>query len=185
MKKILSMMIVMAMVFSLVACGKSTSDEAANVAPMDVLTKVWETYKEDEKFAAGGGDPNNMVTDAPGAFDVADVENLDVMLGFPQNSAALLEDAASLMHMMNANIFTAGAYRVSEVNEVEMLIADLQDNIMNRQWICGFPDTLIIAKVGGNTLVSAFGDAEVVDTFKTKLLEVYGDAEVVCEESLS
>ena len=184
MKRFLAMMLVAAMMLSLVACGKDASKGAADVTPLDALTKVWETYGEDEMFFAMGGDMNNIVDNAPGAYDVADVEGLDAVLGFPQASVALIDEAASLVHAMNANTFTAGAYHVTDDSEVEMLIEDLKDNIMNRQWMCGFPDTLIIVKVGGSTLVSAFGNAEIIETFKTKLLEVHEGAEVVCEESL-
>ena len=108
MKRILTMLLALAMVFSVAACGKKSND-GANDKPVDVLTKVWDTYKDDEKFAAGGGDANNMVMDGPGKYDVSDVEGLDAQLGFPQASVALIDDAASLVHMMNANTFTAGA----------------------------------------------------------------------------
>ena len=184
MKKILTMLLALAMMFSVAACGKKSND-GANDKPVDVLTKVWDTYKDDERFAAGGGDANNMVMDGPGKYDVSDVEGLDAQLGFPQASVALIDDAASLVHMMNANTFTAGAYYVSDANEVELLVEDMKDNIMNRQWICGFPDTLIIVGIGDNTVVSAFGNAEVIDTFETKLLSVYEGAKVLCEESLN
>ena len=185
MKKLLAGLLVLAMVFSITACGKKSSDEASNDAPLDVLTKVWEKYEDDEKFAAGGGDANNMVMDGPGKYDISDVEGLDVQLGFPQSSAALIDDAASLVHMMNANTFTAGVYHLSDSNEVELFVEDLKDNIMNRQWMCGFPDTLIIVKVGDSTVVSAFGNADTIEIFQKKLLLVYEDAEVYCEESLS
>ena len=183
MKNFLTMLLALAMVFSVAACGKKSND-GANDKPVDVLTKVWETYKDDEKFSAGGGDANNMVMDGPGKYDVSDVEGLDTQLGFPQASVALIDDAASLVHMMNANTFTAGAYYVSDANEVELLVEDMKDNIMNRQWICGFPDTLLIFGVGDNTVVSAFGNEEVVETFEKKLLSVYEDAKVLCEEDL-
>ena len=183
MKRILTMLLALAMVVSVVACGKKSND-SANDKPVDVLTKVWATYKDNEKFAAGGGDAEHTVMDGPGQYDISDVEGLDAQLGFPQASVALIDDAASLVHMMNANTFTAGAYYVSDVNEVEMLVEDMKDNIMSRQWICGFPDTLIIIGVGDHTVVSAFGNEDVVETFEEKLLSVYDDAEVLCEEDL-
>ena len=183
MKKILTMLLALAMVFSVAACGKKSND-GANDKPVDVLTKVWGGVVEDCVNAVGG-DANNMVTDGPGNYDVSDVEGLDAQLGFPQASVALIDEAASLMHMMNANTFTAGAYHVSDVNEVELLVEDMKDNIMNRQWICGFPDTLVVFGIGDNTVVSAFGNAEVIDTFEKNLLSVYDGAKLLCEESLN
>ena len=100
-------------------------------------------------------------------------------------SIALIDDAASMMHAMNQNTFTAGAYHVANAGDVEMLISDLEDNIMNRQWMCGFPDTLVIVKVDANTLVSAFGEATNIENFKNKLTAAYSGAEVVSEQSLA
>ena len=50
MKKILTRLLVLAMEFSITACGKKASDGASNDTPLDVLTKVWEKYEDDEKF---------------------------------------------------------------------------------------------------------------------------------------
>lgn len=183
MKKLLAMLLAGTMMFSVTACGNSGSKE--DVAALDALTAVWDTYEENEMFAARGGDWNNVVDNAPGTFDITDAETLDSELGFPQSSTALIDEAASLIHMMNANTFTAGAFHVTDESEMEMLVEDLKDNILNRQWMCGFPDTLIIAEVGENTLVSAFGNAELIENFKEKITTVYEDAEIVCEESLA
>ncbi|MBR3599435.1 MAG: hypothetical protein IKL53_06085, partial [Lachnospiraceae bacterium] len=131
-----------------------------------------------------GGDYNNSVMDAPGAFNVSDVESLDAMLGVPADAASYVDDAASMMHMMNANTFTAGAYRVTDAANQQDFCDKLKDNIMNRQWMCGFPDTLIIVSIGDNYVVSAFGNAEIIDTFKTKLTAEYPMSKIVYEESL-
>ena len=188
MKKILALVLSAAMVMSLTACGSKGTSTGSNSeitdSPVEVLTKVWDTYGENDKFFAMGGDMNNVVDNAPGAYDVADAEGIDSVLGYPQASVGMIDEAASLVHAMNANTFTAGAYNVTETDEVEMLISDIEDNISNRQWMCGFPDTLIIVKIGSNMVVTAFGEAEIIDNFKEKLLEVYEGAEVSVEKSL-
>ena len=50
--------------------------------------------------------------------------------------------------------------------------------------MCGFPDTLLIASVGDEYIVSAFGKAQNMENFKTKLLKQYEEAEVIYEENL-
>ena len=50
--------------------------------------------------------------------------------------------------------------------------------------MCGFPETLIIVQVGDSYLVSAYGNGELIENFKTKLVNTYAYAEVVVEESL-
>ena len=150
-----------------------------------ILQSIWSAYEEENKFAAGGGDSANMMMDEPGAFDVNNTEELDATLGFPTDYADKIDDAASLMHMMNANTFTAGAYHVSDAANQQTVVDSLKENIMNRQWMCGFPDTLIVAKVGGEYVVSAFGNAEIIENFKNKLSETFSLTDIVYEESLT
>ena len=54
---------------------------------------------------------------------------------------------------------------------------------MARQWMCGFPDKLVIATLG-NYVVSCYGAEDLVDTFRDKLIAAYADAAVVCDEPI-
>lgn len=152
----------------------------------DVLNKVWDTFAEDQKFAAMGGDFNTPVDGAAGLFNIEDVENLSFMLYIPVDNVAMIDEAASLMHAMNANTFTGGAFHLTDAANAETLTTALKDNIMSTQWMCGFPDKLMIFTVNGEYVVSAFGNAEIMENFKTGLMEVYGDAaELVVEENIA
>ncbi len=184
MKKIISLMMAALMLFSFAACGQSDSN-SLDVDALGVLSGTWAAYKDDEKFPAAGGDMNNSVMEEPGKFDTADAENLDAMLGVPSSVAENIDNAASLMHMMNANTFTCGSYQLKEGADMETFTTALKDNIMNRQWMCGFPDTLIVVTLSDSHVVAAFGNAEIIETFKTKLTAAYDNAEVVFEESLA
>ena len=197
MKKKIAMLMCAVFMMTTIGCGGSENtadngktEENAAVAVLDVadsaelLTNVWNTYEEADKFPIGGGDYENMVSDSVGAFDVTKTEDLDSLLGMPADGAGMIDDAASMMHMMNANTFTAGAYHLSDASNQQALADLLKDNIMNRQWMCGFPDTLLIASVG-DYMVSAFGNAEIMETFKTKLQAQYEVTEVIYEESLT
>lgn len=151
---------------------------------VSVLNAIWATYEDANKFAAAGGDSQNMVMDEPGAFDVTNTEELDATLGFPTEYADKIDDSASLMHMMNANTFTAGAYHVTNADDITAVCDALKESIMNRQWMCGFPETLIIVTVDDNYVISAFGNGQIIETFKNKISGVYSNATVVYEESL-
>ena len=188
MKKFISIMMAAVMMLSLTACGGESKDKGskldADTNAVTVLETVWQTYGDDEKFPAAGGDMNNSVMDAPGTFDTADQENLDATLGVPAGIAENIDNAASLMHMMNANTFTCGSYQLKEGADMETFTTALKDSIMNRQWMCGFPDTLIVVTLSDSHVVAAFGNAELIETFKTKLTATYEGAEVIIEESL-
>lgn len=150
----------------------------------ELLTKVWNAYDESELFPIGGGDYDHTVTDAPGKYDVTKTDDMDAVLGLPKASADMIDDAASIVHMMNANTFTAGAFHLTDAAKQQTLADALKDNIVGRQWVCGFPDTLIVASVGNEYIVSAFGNADNIEIFKTKLQEIYPTAKLLYEESL-
>ena len=142
---------------------------------MEILEKVWSKYSTDEKFPATGGSEKQMKEDMPGKFDVSDTEALDFELGFPKAQASEIDDAASLMHMLNQNSFSCGVYHVKDSANVEALAGKIKENILARQWMCGFPEKLVILSVG-NYIVSVFGAAELTDTFTAKLSAEYSSA---------
>lgn len=164
--------------------GQDNSDnsEAEDViyVPIDVLTTVWDSYPEDDKFPAAGGE----VMGGPGVLtgDYATAESIDYMIGVPQDQVEKISEPASLMHMMNANTFTCGAYTVDAANK-EAITKAVNDNIMNRQWMCGFPDKMFVATIG-DCVINAFGNAEIMDQFKTTLTECYPDTVFVYESNI-
>ena len=86
--------------------------------------------------------------------------------------------------MMNANTFTAGAFHVASSSDVDSVVSDLKDNIMNRQWMCGFPDKLVILTLG-DYVISCYGAEDLVDPFSEKVTEAFADAAVVCDEAIA
>lgn len=151
----------------------------------DLFTKVWDTFDaETEKFAAIGGSIESPVDNAPGKFPVDNAENLDATLGFPAAQIANIDDAASLMHMMNANTFTGAVYHLADTSKQEEVATALKDNIMQRQWLCGSPERLTIWGVGDEYVVCVFGIEQNVSVFKTRLEAIYEGATVLCDESL-
>ena len=165
---------------------KPDKEETSVKDSLELLETVWNSYKDDEKFAIGGGDmtEENMRMDAPGKYGLGDTEALDAALGFPAGSVDKIDDAASIMHMMNANTFTCGVFRVKNAGDLDSLTAELKEHIMQRQWMCGFPDKLVILTVD-NYIVSFFGENELINTFKSKVTAAYSSAKTVCEESLA
>ncbi len=173
------------------ASKPSTSDKNdssksdAPTSPLNLLNTVWKSYSEDDKFPASGGDysEENAKDDAPGKFDVSDSAVLESTLAVPEASADLLKKAASLTHMMNLNTFTAGAFQLKDSKNANKFAKAMKESIENRRWVCGFPDKFVIIKVNGY-VVSAFGAADLIDTFKSKTLKAYQDAKVYCEENI-
>lgn len=183
MKKIVSLALAMLLVLSLAACGSKNSGTGDVSDALTLLNTVWATYSEEEKFPVSGGDYDHPVDDAPGAFDISNADNMDYMLGFPGPSVANLVDAASLMHMMNANTFTCGAFHVTNKDDVETVASDLRDAIQSKQWMCGFPDKLVIFTYD-QYVVSLYGDEELVNTFRDKFTATYSDSTIAYDEAI-
>mgnify|MGYP004647772721 FL=1 len=185
MKKILALLLAAVMVLSLAACadkgseGGATSPSGAQTnqpkSALEILEKVWSKYSTDEKFPATGGSEKHMKEDKPGKFDVSDAEALDFELGFPKAQASEIDDAASLMHMLNQNNFSCGVYHVKDSGNAEALAGKIKENILARQWLCGIPEKLVILTVG-DYIVSVFGAGELTDTFVAKLSAEYSSA---------
>ena len=208
MKKVIALLLAVLTVCSLAACAakapaedqtdkdqttenQTTEDqkpEEETVKIPDALTllnEVWAKYAEEDKFSAAGGDYDeaNMKDDAPGKVGLAKPEDVEYLLSFPQADVEKIDDAASLMHMMNANTFTCGAFRLKDAADAESVAADVKEYVMNKQWMCGFPDKLIVASVGGY-LVEVFGDEELVNTFRDKLLAVDSSFTAAYDEAI-
>lgn len=187
MKKMLSMLLAVMMCFSMSACSNSSTNEGNDTIQVkesvEILNKIWETYKEDEKFSSTGGNLDEAMNEGPGKLSMENTDILQNVLYLPADCTEFVDDAASLIHMMNANTFTGSVFHVKDGN-MEKLSSAMKENIMNTQWVCGFPDLLIMANVG-DYLVTAFGNEEIITNFKTKLLEVYSSAEILFEENLN
>lgn len=151
---------------------------------LTILNAIWNTYSDEEKFPAAGGDSEHAVDGAPGSFDVSNADSLSYQLTFPADDASLIDSAASLVHMMNLNTFTCGAFHVADANNVTRLADDLRTTIQAKHWMCGFPDKLVIVTVG-QSVFSVYGNEELVNTFRDKLLASYPTAAAVYDEAIN
>ena len=158
------------------------TEQEVSMSAVDALNNVWETYGEEEKFFAMGGDMNNMVDNAPGEYGMEDTETLSWALYIPADSIALVDQAASLMHAMNTNTFMSAAFHLTDAANAETLATSIKDTIMSTQWMCGFPDKVVMFTVNEDIVMYAFGNAELIDNFKSKVTTVYGENAVLLVE---
>ncbi len=193
MKKIFALLLAVVTVLSMAACGANkpvettpvttvpptTEPAAVAASALEILETVWAQFGEDEKFFVMGGDFDNMVDGAPGK-----VTNSDFIAGnllVPADQTANITDVASLLHAMNANTFTCAAYAVADANA---FATAMQTAIQGNQWMCGFPEKLLIAEVGGYVVV-AFGHGDAVNPFQTKLTAAYPTTQILVDEPIA
>ena len=193
MKKLIAFLLAGVMLLSLAACAAKTEDTNPPASEEDtiadaltLLNTVWASYTEDEKFPAAGGDysEENMTDGAPGKVGLDDPSSVEYLLSSPAADVEKADDAASLTHMMNGNTFTCGALRLKDAGELETTAKDVKDYIMAKQWMCGFPDKLVVAGVG-SYLIEVYGAEDLVNTFRDKLQEVYPQTTILSDDPIA
>ena len=60
----------------------------------------------------------------------------------------------------------------------------VRDALQGNQWICGFPETLVIASVE-DCVVIAFGVNDAMTPFQTHLAEAYAGAQILFNEAIA
>ena len=165
-----------------VGCGNGAAKmEFTDTA--DVINKVVDTYTEENKFFAVGGDINAPVDGKAGLMNLADTEVVNSMLHTNDELLADVDEVASFVHAMNANTFTSGAFKLKSAGDAETFATSLKDSVLATQWMCGFPEKIVIFNVnGGDYVVYAIGNGEAIDYFKTQLTTVMGESAVVVTE---
>ncbi len=186
MKKLMSLMLALTMLAAVAAgCAgngnEGTTDTTgtsaqAPASALEVLTNIWAKFTENEKFPVYGGDAENMVTDAPGSYNLQDTESLNVQLLVPADQAKNVTEAAALFHGMMSNNFSSGVFRIAQ--DASAFADKMHDAVKNARWMCGMPEKAVIAVIGGEYVVMAFGLKDVIDPFQAKLTEAYPDAQI-------
>lgn len=151
---------------------------------VQILSAIWNQYGEGDKFAAYGGGVENAVDNAPGALNMADTEELTTRYLIPQDQLTAIREGASLVHMMNNNIFTGVVVTLSESGDMKTLFEAWRDAIQGNRWICGQPDRLLMANVDDSHLIMAFGSAEAMSTFTSKLSAAHSGAKILYNEAI-
>ena len=190
MKKITALALALVMMLTLFAgCGKKEPVETAPqqqlpASALEILEKVWADYADEEKFAIVGGNIEANIMDAPGAYDLAYAENMTWNLLVPADRIGDVAEAASMIHMMNANTFTCGAFKLAEGVTAADFGAAMQSAIQGNQWMCGFPDRMLIQSFGDSYVVVAFGINDAMTPFETHMKAVYPDAVTLYSENI-
>ena len=208
MKKLVALLMAGVMVFGFAACGgnKDNGENQGNeqqneevkvdvADATELFNKVWtnytETAGEDLQFFCMGGsmkEDGTFEDGKAGKFDHTKPEDtgMESQLCISADAIAMVDDAASLMHGMMVNNFTGAAYHVADKANTQAVVDGIKERTLNNQWMCGFPEKLIIVTVGEDYVISAFGNGMIIDAFKTSVTTVYGElASVVVEEALT
>lgn len=149
---------------------------------LSAYTTLWGNYAENEKFAAMGGDFNNYVDDVPGACGLSNPDAIMNFFYIPETVILSVDDMAALTHMMNANTYTGV---ILHTTEQEGFADAVKDYIVATDWVCGFPDRLIVAELSNGYIAYAFGESSIMETYVGKLQATFPTAEIVHDVNLA
>ena len=180
------------------AAPEDTTTAAPELAygnALELLQIIFDKYNasatEETKLYVCGGNVNNFETanpEGPGAFIALENEDYNANLGFPAANADKIASAASMFNMMNANTFNCYTIQFTDGTDVDAMITALKDNILARQWICGSPEKLVIAKAPGNYIIVVWGVVEfggIVDPVAQSFATSVEGASIVVEHSFA
>ena len=110
-------------------------------------------------------------------------ENMTWNLLVPADKIENISEAASMIHMMNANTFTCGVFKISNISAADFGAA-MKDAVLNNQWMCGFPEQLLIRSFGDSYVLVAFGINDAMTPFEKHLTEAYPGMETIASEPI-
>lgn len=147
-----------------------------------ILENIWAQVGEENQFFVMGGNVENFVDGKPGNYNMEYKENLNFNLLVPAEQLANIDEAGFMQHGMNANNFTAGVVHVT--GHVTAFAAAMQSAIQNNQWMCGFPETLVIAAINDSYVLVSFGINDAMNPFIAGLNAAYADANILYNEAI-
>ena len=164
--------------------GQTNPEGTGQSGPVGILTSLWNDQPEENRFAVYGGMMENPVDSAPGKLDLGNADEITSKYLIPREQLAQVEEGASLVHMMNSNIFTAAVFKLRSGSDTTAFAKAVRENIQKNQWICGQPDRLVVASPEGDTVLVFFGGEEVMKAFGGSLTRLYSGAKIFYDEAI-
>ena len=90
--------------------------------------------------------------------------------------------------MMNTNTFTCYTVKLTSGTDVNAMANTLKENILNRQWLCGMPEKLVIISCPGNYLLVVWGVVEfggIVDPVVDSILATVEGSSIVVDTPIA
>lgn len=139
MKKMIALMLVLALAVSMAACGSKAAAKTPLAGTMEENTlKIMELAPVE---FMGGCIP----------VDLTDADSVKYFTGL--SSAEKITDVAVYESMMGSQAFSLVLARVADANNAEAVAKEMTDNIDTRKWICVGADEKVVAGYGDTVML--------------------------------
>lgn len=186
MKKLISLFLCLGLVLGLLACGEAAPEQPSAEEPsgadastptqspspygsaLEVMTTVWDGIPEADRFSCYGGSQTQApVFDGPGLILPEDTDSLSFLLLIPEQRHHQVLEAADLIHLTNACIFTGAALRVD--GDAAEFARAVEAAVLAQPFVNYVPEVVTTITVG-SYVVLAFGAREQVGQFADSAL---------------
>ena len=134
----------------------------SNSTALELLEPIWMGLGGEHQPAAYGGHFSEEYSSGPATYELTYADELANVLMLPTDKMDSVEDAATVVHLLNANSMTAGVVKLKEGTDVKAFADAVADRITNNQWICGFPEWMSVVQINDNFLFIAYGVYDLV-----------------------
>ena len=134
----------------------------SNSTALELLEPIWMGLGGEHQPAAYGGHFSEEYSSGPATYELTYADELANVLMLPADKMDSVEDAATVVHLLNANSMTAGVVKLKEGTDVKAFADAVADRITNNQWICGFPEWMSVVQINDNFLFIAYGVYDLV-----------------------
>lgn len=149
-----------------------------------ILERIWNGYKDGERFAVFGGAPENAVADGPGDLDNTDAEMLMNRFFLTREQTTQITEGAALEHLLNRNVFGAAVVCLAEGADSAAFSQQLRDSLENACWLDGAPQRFLIAQPEEGFVLMAFGQTRVLDTFLIRMNQAFPQGKTLYYEEM-
>lgn len=192
MKKTILLVLVLAALVSLAACsgkeqkppkpdgnGNGSKYTDAN----DLYAKLWNTFSEEERFYAIGGDEENRTENGPGKYDISKYKDDYVYrtLVSPQLLPLIENEASTLQFMMNTNSFSSTCIKLKKNSDADTFAEGFKKTVLENEWMCGFPDRVTVVQID-EYLIAAYGIDDFMDAFKKNVQSFSSETTILVDE---
>lgn len=161
-----------------------TQPGTAYTACSEVLKRIWESYRPEERFLVYGGDSQNFVDNGPGDLDMENATMLQKRFSLTEGLREKVTEGAALEQRLNPNVFCAGVFCLAEDTEPVPMALQWKDSLDQRLWSGVQPQRYLIAQPEEGLILIAYGQTGVLETFLIRMNQGYPQSKILMYQEI-
>lgn len=151
---------------------------------LDILSAIWDQYPENLRFDVYGGMMSTPVNNAPGNLNLSNKNEITSKYLIPEDKLSQIQSGASLVHLMNSNLFTAAVFQLNNNASAEEFARAVREAVQKNRWICGQPDKLLITQPQNGYVLISFGSDDAMGAFTNYAKQVFPQGKIFYNEAI-